>query len=56
MEQAIRLGNRLIMMDKGSIILDIDETRKQDLTVERLLGEFEAISGQKLADDRMMLG
>ncbi|OKP69835.1 ABC transporter ATP-binding protein [Paenibacillus sp. P3E] len=56
MEQAIRLGNRLIMMDKGSIILDIDEDRKQDLTVERLLGEFEAISGHKLADDRMMLG
>lgn len=56
MDQAIRLGNRLIMMDKGSIILDFDETRKKDLTVERLLGEFEAISGHKLADDRMMLG
>jgi putative ABC transport system ATP-binding protein len=24
--------------------------------VERLLGEFETISGHKLADDRMMLG
>ncbi|WP_405111964.1 ABC transporter ATP-binding protein [Paenibacillus sp. FSL K6-1217] len=56
MDQAIRLGNRLIMMDKGSIILDFDEKRKKDLTVERLLGEFEAISGHKLADDRMMLG
>ena len=56
MDQAIRLGNRLIMMDKGSVILDFDETRKKDLTVERLLGEFEAISGHKLADDRMMLG
>ncbi|MBJ6360700.1 ABC transporter ATP-binding protein [Paenibacillus sp. GCM10012307] len=56
MEQAIRLGNRLIMMDKGRIILDIDETRKKDLTVERLLGEFEQISGKKLADDRIVLG
>lgn len=56
MDQAIRLGNRLIMMDKGSIILDFDQSRKKDLTVERLLGEFEAISGHKLADDRMMLG
>ncbi|WP_150268507.1 ABC transporter ATP-binding protein [Paenibacillus tepidiphilus] len=56
MEQAIRLGNRLIMMDKGSIILDIDEERKRDLSVERLLGEFEAISGHKLADDRIVLG
>ncbi|SET36080.1 ABC transporter ATP-binding protein [Paenibacillus sp. NFR01] len=56
MDQAIRLGNRLIMMDKGTIILDIDEQRKKDLTVERLLGEFEAISGHKLSDDRMILG
>ncbi|WP_025691028.1 ABC transporter ATP-binding protein [Paenibacillus zanthoxyli] len=56
MEQAIRLGNRLIMMDKGQIILDIDEKRKKDLTVERLLGEFETISGHKLADDRIVLG
>lgn len=31
MEQAIRLGNRLIMMDKGRIILDIDEERKKIL-------------------------
>lgn len=56
MEQAIRLGNRLIMMDKGQIILDISEQRKKDLTVEQLLGEFERISGHKLADDRMVLG
>lgn len=56
MEQAIRLGNRLIMMDKGRIILDVNEERKQTLTVEQLLGEFEQISGQKLSDDRMVLG
>ncbi|CAM2880476.1 ABC transporter ATP-binding protein [Paenibacillus sediminis] len=56
MEQAIRLGNRLIMMDKGRIILDVNEERKKNLTVEQLLGEFEQISGRKLADDRMVLG
>ncbi|GIQ65835.1 hypothetical protein PACILC2_44030 [Paenibacillus cisolokensis] len=56
MEQAIRLGNRLIMMDKGRIILDIEEEQKKHLTVERLLGEFERISGRKLADDRVVLG
>ncbi|MED5019418.1 ATP-binding cassette domain-containing protein [Paenibacillus chibensis] len=55
MEQAIRLGNRLIMMDKGQIILDIDEQRKKHLTVEELLGEFERISGHKLSDDRIVL-
>ncbi|CAM3759270.1 ABC transporter ATP-binding protein [Cohnella lubricantis] len=56
MEQAIRLGNRLIMMDKGRIILDIPEERKEHLTVDQLLGEFEQISGHKLADDRIVLG
>uniref|UniRef100_UPI0007B98F6E ABC transporter ATP-binding protein n=1 Tax=Paenibacillus gorillae TaxID=1243662 RepID=UPI0007B98F6E len=56
MEQAIRLGNRLIMMDKGKIILEVNEDRKKDLTVERLLGEFEQISGKKMADDRVVLG
>jgi putative ABC transport system ATP-binding protein len=55
MEQAIRLGNRLIMMDKGKIILDIPESQKRDLTVEKLLAEFEKIRGHKLADDRVML-
>ncbi|MGG6313836.1 ABC transporter ATP-binding protein [Paenibacillus macerans] len=56
MEQAIRLGNRLIMMDGGRIILDVDASKKHDLTMERLLGEFERISGHKLADDRVVLG
>ncbi|WP_106765927.1 ABC transporter ATP-binding protein [Paenibacillus faecalis] len=56
MEQAIRLGNRLIMMDKGRIILDFDKERKQHLTVEELLGEFERISGHKLSDERLVLG
>ncbi|TFE23739.1 ABC transporter ATP-binding protein [Cohnella luojiensis] len=56
MEQAIRLGNRLIMMDKGKIILDIPHDRKKNLTVSQLLGEFQQISGQQLADDRIVLG
>jgi putative ABC transport system ATP-binding protein len=56
MEQAIRLGNRLVMMDKGRIILDIPEERKRSLTVSQLLGEFERISGHQLSDDRIVLG
>lgn len=56
MEQAIRLGNRLIMMDKGHIILDVPPHEKQGLTVEGLLQQFENIRGAKLADDRVVLG
>lgn len=55
MEQAIRLGNRLIMMDKGRIILDVGAEEKRDLTVEKLMHKFEEIRGEKLADDRLVL-
>lgn len=56
MEQAIKLGNRLIMMDKGRIILDVPASEKQGLTVEKLLREFEKISGHGFTDDRVILG
>jgi putative tryptophan/tyrosine transport system ATP-binding protein len=55
MQQAIDLGNRLIMMDKGQIILEVDEHEKKDLTVEKLLAEFQRIRGTQLASDRAVL-
>jgi putative ABC transport system ATP-binding protein len=55
MEQAILLGNRLIMMDKGEIILDISGEEKQQLTVSKLLDHFRHIKGKELADERMVL-
>ncbi|MBR7560178.1 ABC transporter ATP-binding protein, partial [Mycobacterium tuberculosis] len=39
MEQAIALGNRLIMMHEGRIIYEADAEAKKTLTVETLLGE-----------------
>ncbi|WP_019423571.1 ABC transporter ATP-binding protein [Paenibacillus sp. OSY-SE] len=56
MEQAIRLGNRLIMMDKGRIVLDIAAADKGSLTVEKLLREFERVRGEQFVDDRVVLG
>ncbi|MCY7483870.1 ABC transporter ATP-binding protein [Paenibacillus alvei] len=56
MEQAIRLGNRLIMMDKGKIVLDIPAKVKQTLTIDSLLREFERVRGEKFVDDRVVLG
>ncbi|GLI85489.1 ABC transporter ATP-binding protein [Rossellomorea marisflavi] len=55
MQQAIDLGNRLIMMDKGQIILEVNEKEKKGLTVEGLLHEFQRIRGSKLASDRALL-
>jgi len=55
MQQAIDLGNRLIMMDKGQIILEVDEENKQQLTIEGLLEEFKRIRGVQMANDRAIL-
>ncbi len=56
MQQAIDLGNRLIMMDKGQIIFSVDGEEKQKLTIEDLLNEFKRIRGTGMASDRALLG
>lgn len=53
MRDALRLGNRLIMMDAGKIILDIKKEEKSKLTVNDLLNKFEQVSGQ--INDKMAL-
>ncbi|WP_431029011.1 ABC transporter ATP-binding protein [Lysinibacillus sp. LZ02] len=56
MQQALDLGNRLIMMDKGQIILQVGADRKPDLTIPDLMAEFERIRGEKMNSDRALLG
>lgn len=56
MQDAITYGNRLIMMDKGRVILDIAGDEKKQLTIEDLLHKFEEISGSKFASDSVILG
>lgn len=56
MQQALDLGNRLIMMDRGQVILDLTEKEKEKLTIEQLLEEFQRIRGEQFNDDRAILG
>ena len=56
MQQALDLGNRLIMMDKGQIILEVEADRKPHLTIPDLMLEFEHIRGEKMNSDRALLG
>ena len=44
MKDAIRYGNRLIMMMDGKIVYDVRGEEKQKLTVEDLLAKF-SVSG-----------
>ncbi|MCI8275113.1 MAG: ATP-binding cassette domain-containing protein [Lachnospiraceae bacterium] len=55
MKDALRLGNRLIMMHDGQIIYDVRGEEKKKLKVEDLLKKFEDASGGEFANDRMML-
>ena len=55
MKDAIRLGNRLIMMHEGRIIYNVSGEEKQKLKVEDLLEKFGQASGGEFANDRMML-
>ena len=54
MEQALRLGTRLVMMHEGRIVVDIAGERKQRATVADLLAAFEQVKGAGL-DDRTLL-
>jgi putative tryptophan/tyrosine transport system ATP-binding protein len=40
MEHAINYGNRIIMMDAGKVLVDIDATEKQGITVSDLIDRF----------------
>ncbi len=55
MEQALRLGNRLIMLHEGSIILDVNDGERNDLSVSRLVEMFHNASGEQLQNDRLLL-
>lgn len=54
MEQALTLGNRLIMMHEGRIVFTAGPQQKAKLTVQGLLDEFAKIKGASF-DDRALL-
>jgi putative ABC transport system ATP-binding protein len=55
MRDALRFGNRLIMMNTGRIVVDVSGEDKKKLTIPDLLQLFEKAAGEELANDRMML-
>ena len=50
------IGNRLIMMWEGRVVLDIRGEEKKHLTVNDLLQQFEKASGEQFANDQALLG
>ncbi|GHU80689.1 ABC transporter ATP-binding protein [Spirochaetia bacterium] len=55
MNHALEAGNRLLMMDSGEIILDIDAAEKKRLTTADIVQRFRDIKKRELANDEMLL-
>ncbi len=55
MKDAIRHGNRLIMMNAGRIILDISGEEKKKLTKADLLQKFAEVAGVQEESDQVLL-
>ena len=55
MSDAIKHGNRLIMMNEGDIILDVSGEEKQKLTKHQLVEKFAQLSGVQVESDQVLL-
>ena len=55
MEDAIRYGNRLIMLHQGRVAIDLAGEDKQNLTVPKLMELFQKHVGAGLEDDAILL-
>lgn len=55
MRDAIRYGNRLVMMHDGRVAVDVSGEEKKKLTVEALLERFSESAGSDEVSDRLVL-
>jgi putative ABC transport system ATP-binding protein len=55
MTDAIKHGNRLIMMNEGRVILDISGEEKKHLTKQMLMDKFAEVSGSQVDSDEVLL-
>lgn len=56
LKQAIKTGNRLIMMHRGRIVIDLKDKEKEELTSKKLMKLFEEATLNEELSDRSLLG
>ncbi len=54
MHQALAVGNRTLLMDEGSIVLDVEGEERDAMTVDALLEHFALRTGKEMDQDRMI--
>jgi putative ABC transport system ATP-binding protein len=55
LDQALRLGDRTIMMHEGQIVLSVSGPERAQMGVEDLLEEFRKLRGVQVTDDSLLL-
>lgn len=55
MKDAIKHGNRLIMMNDGQVVVDVSGEEKKNLTIEDLMKLFTEASGSEFTSDKGIL-
>jgi putative ABC transport system ATP-binding protein len=55
MRQALDCGTRTLMMHEGKIVLDVAGAERGSMDVPDLVGLFERVRGERLADDALLL-
>jgi len=55
MQEALRLGNRTMMMDRGKIILDISGKQRDGVTIDYLLKQFSKLRKEEYIEDELVL-
>lgn len=56
LNHAIKVGNRLLMLHHGSIVLDLKGNEKKFLTKDKLLKSFEESTDEGMISDRVLFG
>ena len=55
MNQALSLGNRTLMMNRGTVVLDVSGKERAGMTVQDLLDRFAGNAGREFNNDRILL-
>jgi len=54
LNHAIKMGDRLIMMHQGKIVLDVTGKEKENLSIDKLLDVFENLQSKESLSDRVL--
>lgn len=54
LNHAINMGDRLLMMNQGNVILDVQGEQKKNLTVDKLLSHFNSLQSSEVLSDRVL--